>query len=77
MGEAFEGADIVELLGLLHTQPGQNGDLDLALAGVAGVILQDFNRHNLIRPMLPTLYNLAKGPAAQELEHLIPRSRRQ
>ena len=77
MGEALEGADVVELLGLLHAQPRQNGDLDLALAGVAGVILQNFNRHNLIGPMLPTLYNLAKSPTAQELEHLVPRCRRQ
>ena len=72
MGETFKRPDIVEFFGLFHTKPGQDGDFNLALACITRMILQDFNRHNLICSMLPTFDHLAERATAQEFEHFVP-----
>ena len=49
----------------------QNGHLNLALSGVAGMVLQDLDGHDLVGSFLPALGDLTKGAPAQELEDLV------
>ena len=41
-------------------QPGEYGDLDLPLPGVAGVVLQDLDGHDLVGAFLPALGHLGE-----------------
>lgn len=69
--KALEGAHQVVLVCVLTAQACQDAHLDLTLARVRRMLLQDFHRHNLVGAALPALHDLAEGPAAQELQHLI------
>lgn len=73
--EALERPDKVELVRILLTEPGQNRHLDLSLARVRRMVLQDLNGHNLARALLPALDHLTKGSASQELQHLLKRTK--
>ena len=49
----------------------ENGNLNLSLSGITGMVLQDLDGHDLIGSFLPALGHLTKGAPAQELEDLI------
>ena len=69
--EALVGANKVELVGILLAEPRQDRHLDLALARVRWVILENLDRYDLIRALLPALDHLPKGASPEELEHLV------
>ena len=65
--EALVGADEVVVVGALCAQTRQDAHLDLALAGVRRVVLQDLDGHDLVGAPLPALDHLPERPSAQEL----------
>lgn len=69
--EALVGAYKVELVRILLTEPRQDTDLDLTLASVRRVVLEDLDCDDLVRTLLPTFHHLPKGAASEELQHLI------
>lgn len=74
--EALERPDKVELVRILLTEPGQNRHLDLSLARVRRMVLQDLDGHYLARALLPALDHLTEGSASQELQHLLKRTKK-
>lgn len=68
--EALVGADEIELVGILLAEARENGDLDLTLSGVGRMVLEDFDRHDFVRALLPALGHLTKGSATKEFKHL-------
>ena len=69
--EALVRAHKVELVGVLMAEPGEDRDLDGALASVRRVVLEYLDGDDLVRALLPALDDLAEGAAPQELEHLV------
>lgn len=45
--------------------------LNLALARVRRVVLEDLDGHDLVGALLPALDDLSEGAASEELEHLV------
>ena len=52
-------------------EPGENGDLDLSLPGIARMVLQNLYGDDLIGSLLPALGHLSEGTPAEELEDLV------
>jgi len=70
MSEALECPDHVVRSGILLTKSQQNGDLELALASIGGMILEYFDSHYVIAAVTKALHNLTECTLAQELQHL-------
>ena len=49
----------------------ENGNLNLSLSGITGMVLQDLDGHDLIGSFLPAFGHLTESAPAQELEDLI------
>ena len=52
-------------------QSGENGNLDLPLPGVAGMVLQNLDGDDLIGSLLPALGHLSECSPTEELEDLV------
>lgn len=71
MLETFVRPHKVELVGVLMAEAGEDADLNLALASVRGMVLEDLDGHDFIRALLPALDHLPEGAPSEELEHLV------
>jgi len=71
MSEALIGTNKVELISILLTESRENGDFNLALSGIAGVVLQDLDGDDLVGPLFPAFGHLTKGAPAKELEDFV------
>lgn len=70
MLEALERSHEVELIGILLAEAWQDGDLNLPLARIRWMILEDFYGDDVAGAFFPALDDLPKGAATEELENL-------
>lgn len=68
--EALERPHKVKLVGIFLREPRQNRHLDLALARVRRVVLEDLDRDDVAGALFPALHHLAEGAPAEKLQHL-------
>lgn len=68
--ETLEGAHEIELVRILLAEPRQDGHLDLTLARVRRMVLEDLDGHDVVGAALPTFDHLAEGAATEKLEDL-------
>lgn len=73
--EALEGAHKIEFVRILLAETRQDGDLDLALARVRRMVLQDLDGNDVVGAALPAFDHLTEGAATEELEDLKSKSR--
>ena len=70
MPETLERPDHVERAGVLLAKSQQDRHLDLTLASVRRMVLEDLDRDHVIAAVTPALHHLTERPLAQKLQHL-------
>ena len=65
------GAHQIVLVGVFLSESRQNAHLDLALARIRRMILENLYSHNLVGALIPALHHLTECATTEELEHLV------
>ena len=69
--EALKGPHEIVVVAALLTEALQDGHLNLTLAGIRRVVLENLDGHDLAGALLPAFTHLPEGAATQKLQHLI------
>lgn len=64
--EALERPHKVELVRILLAEPAEDRHLDLALPRIGRMVLQDLDRDDVARALLPAFYHLPECAAAKK-----------
>lgn len=71
--EALESAHEIEFVRIFLAEPRQNRHLDLTLARIRRMVLEDLDGDNVIGAAFPAFDDLAKSATSEELEDLCDR----